>query len=90
VLRVCTAQDASGDTNRTLLVFLVSTSEKGEYYAVFEFHVSEVHETETCKQTVIFWSCRCCGATGCLCSVGDIRARINYLGKATSTYNREP
>jgi hypothetical protein len=87
---MCTAEDALVGTNRVILVFPLSTSEQGECHALFEFHASEVHGAETCKQAVIFWSCRCCGATRCLCSVGDIRVRIDYLGKATSTHNREP
>jgi hypothetical protein len=58
-----TAQYARANMNRVVLVFPVTTSEQGEGYVVFEFHFSEVHETETCKQIVIFWevwtwSCR--------------------------------
>jgi len=60
---MCTAQCARANMNRVVRVFPVSTSEEGVCCAVYEFHFSEVHETETWKQTAIFcevrtWSCR--------------------------------
>ena len=51
---MCTTQYARTNMKRVVLVFPVTTSEQGECYVGFEFHFSEVHQTETCKQIVIF------------------------------------
>ena len=58
MLRMCTAQCVRANMNRAVRVFPVSTSEQAVRYAVYEFHFSDIHETETWKQTAIFWEVR--------------------------------